>query len=137
MIIDWENDTPRYQKHFNSDIPSDLSGIVYHTHIRDFFLQYFPAEVYDEYIKLTCAAVQKSHDEISIQVSPTLSLQYLAEFKANKKDWLASNKCRELRYTSAELSNTCYDMNIDPFVLDYWQPGLDYIATPFEPEIPE
>lgn len=104
VIIDWENDTPRYQKHFNSDITSDLSGIVYHIHIRDFLLQYFPAEVYDEYIKLTCAAVQKSHDEISIQVSPTLSLQYLAEFKANKKDWLASNKCRELRYTSAELS---------------------------------
>ena len=42
-----------------------------------------------------------------------------------------------LRMASDELCNTCYDMNIDPFVLDYWQPGLDYIATPFEPEIPE
>lgn len=42
-----------------------------------------------------------------------------------------------LRMASDELCNLCYDMNIDPFVLDYWQPGLDYIVTPFAPEVPE
>ena len=42
-----------------------------------------------------------------------------------------------LRMASDELCNTCYEMNVDPFILDFWQPGLDYIVTPFEPEIPE
>lgn len=42
-----------------------------------------------------------------------------------------------LRMASDELCNTCYEMNVDPFILDFWQPGLDYIVTPFEPGIPE
>ena len=28
-------------------------------------------------------------------------------------------------------------MNIDPFILDFWQPGLDFIVTPFEPKVPD
>ena len=42
-----------------------------------------------------------------------------------------------LRMASDQLCNTCYEMNVDPFILDYWQPGVDYIVTPFEPEVLE
>lgn len=42
-----------------------------------------------------------------------------------------------LRMASDELCNLCYDMNIDPFILDFWQPGLDFIVTPFEPKVPD
>lgn len=41
-----------------------------------------------------------------------------------------------LRMASDELCNTCYEMNVDPLILDFWQPGLNNIVTPFEPEIP-
>ena len=39
-------------------------------------------------------------------------------------------------YLSPSYGNLCYDMNIDPFILDYWQPGQNYIVTQFEPKVP-
>lgn len=36
------------------------------------------------------------------------------------------------------LCNTCYEHNVDPFILDYWDGHSEnVIVTPFKPEIPE
>lgn len=42
-----------------------------------------------------------------------------------------------LRMASDMICNTCYELNIDPAALDYWQPGNDCIVTPYEPEVPD
>ena len=42
-----------------------------------------------------------------------------------------------LRMASDMICNTCYELNIDPAVLDYWQPGNDCIVTLYEPEVPD
>ncbi len=42
-----------------------------------------------------------------------------------------------LRMASDQLCNLCYELNVDPNVLDYWQPGDDYIVTPFNPDDPD
>lgn len=103
VIIDWKENDQRYQEKFNNDIPDDISDVLTHIHVRDFFSQYFSADVYDEYLKLTRKAVHASHSEISIQVSPTMSLQFLSEFKADRKKWLSGFDFRGLRYKTAEL----------------------------------
>ena len=36
------------------------------------------------------------------------------------------------------LCNICYENNVDPFALDYWDgKSENFIVTPFEPELPE
>lgn len=42
-----------------------------------------------------------------------------------------------LRMASDMICNTCYELKIDPAVLDYWQPGNDCIVTLYEPEVPD
>lgn len=42
-----------------------------------------------------------------------------------------------LRMASDMICNTCYELNIDPAGLDYWQPGNDCIVTLYEPEVPD
>ena len=87
------------------------------------------------------------HIEGEISCSP-ITLEYLAKnnislgimyrFRENVDDSeLQDHFDAVLRMASDMLCNTCYEMNIDPAVLDYWQPGNDCIVTPFEPEVPD
>ncbi len=67
-----------------------------------------------------------------------ISLSVIYQFRKTVDDPIIQEHLDAvLRMASDELCNICHEMNIDPFILDYWQPGIDYIVTTFEPEIPE
>ena len=97
-IIDWTDSDSYESKKIEWGVSLDKRELVYYITLRKFMAEYFPEEIYEQYIAKVRNAVEQANKEIGFQTRPQLSLRYLSDFKSSVLNETYNRALRALPY---------------------------------------
>jgi len=114
-IIDWSNTDSLVSKNVAPEIPKEKRNKVQYVTLQKFMKDYFPDELFDEYLKIVRQAIKTANKEIGFQTIQQLSLQHLYSFKLDVLSEISTYDLCKLQYqifdeSNGKPSNTYYNL---------------------------